>query len=131
MKKVLGDALSYSKKRADKGVPWEGGALYLPRTEWSAREAWDMSRQLICWMLWAEENGKGDLARQVSNNLRDLSWRNGIGFRQGGSGKDWARGVGKEGRSRRGRDYPPDRHLHGDPDYAVVGVRGMKPGVAR
>jgi hypothetical protein len=96
VKKVLGEALGYSVEQAGKGVPWEGGALYLPRTEWSAPQAWDMSRQLICWMLWAEENGKDELAKQVSNNLRDLSWRNGIGFRQGGSGIDWAKAFLKK-----------------------------------
>ena len=93
VRKVLNDSLSYSKEKANKGVPWDGGALYLPRFQWSTDEAWDMSRQLICWMLWAEENDKPELARQVSNNLRDLSWRNGIGFRQAGSGRDWAKAL--------------------------------------
>ena len=96
VKKVLGEELSFNKKTAANGPPWSGGALYLPRTEWNTKEAWDMSRTLICWMLWAEENDKGELAKQVSNNLRDLSWRNGIGFRSGGSGKDWAKALLKK-----------------------------------
>jgi hypothetical protein len=93
VRKVLNDSLRYSKEQAEKGVPWEGGALYLPRTQWGVEEAWDMSRNLVCWMLWAEEYEEQALANQVSNNLRDLSWRNGIGFRQGGTGRDWAKAM--------------------------------------
>ncbi len=93
VRKVLNDSLSYSKEKAAKeGAPWNGGALYLPRTQWSPQESWDMSRNLVCWMLWAEENGEKELAKQVSNNIRDFSWRLGLRIR-GGSGRDWAKAM--------------------------------------
>ena len=98
VRKVLEESLSYSKEKSNSGVPWKGGALFLPRTQWTTDEAWDLSRHLICWMLWAEDNDQPEVAKQVSNNLRDLSWRNGIGFRQVGSGREWAKALlGKAG----------------------------------
>jgi HEAT repeat protein len=96
VRKVLNDALAYSAGQAKEGVPWAGGALYLPRSAWTTREAWDMTRNLLCWLVWSEEHGKKDIATQLQNNLRDLSWRNGVGFRQGGSGRDWARALLKK-----------------------------------
>ena len=42
-------------------------------------------------MIWAEEKGKNDLTKQLANNLRDFSWRNGLGFQQHANGRDWAR----------------------------------------
>ncbi|MFP6905821.1 MAG: DUF2330 domain-containing protein [Verrucomicrobiota bacterium] len=96
VRKVLNDALAYSAGQAKEGAPWAGGALYLPRSAWTTREAWDMTRHLLCWLVWSEEHGKKDIATQLQNNLRDLSWRNGVGFRQGGSGRDWARALLKK-----------------------------------
>jgi hypothetical protein len=89
VRRVLASELAYSKERASEGVPWEGGALYLPRYAWPQPEAISMSRNLTCWLLSAEDAGKKDVARQLLNNLRDLSWRTGMGFQQQSSGYDW------------------------------------------
>jgi hypothetical protein len=78
-------------ERAKAGIPWQGGALYLPRYQWSQAQAISMSRNLTCWLLSAEEAGKQDVAKQLLNNLRDLSWRTGMGFQQQASGYDWTR----------------------------------------
>jgi hypothetical protein len=101
VRKVLLAELSYSKDQAQKGVPWQGGPLYLPRYRWAPAEALAMTRQLVCWLIWAEQKGKTDIVRQIHNNLRDLSWRNGIGFRHGGNGFTWTQSLllkaGKDG----------------------------------
>ncbi|MDA1143254.1 MAG: hypothetical protein O3B01_32250, partial [Planctomycetota bacterium] len=41
-----------------------------------------------------------EVANQLLNNLRDLSWRNGLGFRQGGDGLIWTKAL----LSRAGKD---------------------------
>jgi hypothetical protein len=91
VRKVVAAELEYTKERAAKGFPWEGGALYLPRYQWSNNEAIGMSRNLTCWLVAAEIAGKTDIAKQLLNNLRDLSWRTGMGFQQQASGFDWTR----------------------------------------
>ncbi|MEM7390881.1 MAG: DUF2330 domain-containing protein [Verrucomicrobiota bacterium] len=91
VKKVLLNELSYSAERARKGVPWAGGALFLPQSAWDRNDALSLSRHLLCWMLHAESRRKKDIARQLANNLRDLSWRNGLGLRQSQSGLEWTR----------------------------------------
>jgi hypothetical protein len=93
VRKVLLAELSYSKEQAEKGVPWQGGALYLPRYQWTQAEALAMTRQFACWLIWAEQKGKTDIVGQIHNNLRDLSWRNGIGFRNGGNGFTWTQAL--------------------------------------
>lgn len=91
VRKVLAAELKYSTERLAKGFPWEGGALYLPRYRWAAPEAISMTRNLTCWLLAAEIAGKDEIAKQLLNNLRDLSWRTGMGFQQQASGFDWTR----------------------------------------
>jgi hypothetical protein len=93
VRKVLLAELSYSKAQAEKGVPWQGGPLYLPRYRWTQAEALAMTRQLVCWLIWAEQKGKEDIVGQILNNLRDLSWRTGLGFRRGGTGFTWAQSL--------------------------------------
>jgi hypothetical protein len=93
VRKVLTSALSYSREKALKGVPWKGGPLYLPRYQWTQKEALTMTRHFVCWLIWCEQQGQKDVVRQLQNNLRDLSWRNGIGFRQGGTGLTWTKAL--------------------------------------
>ena len=93
VRKVLTSTLSYSHKKALRGVPWKGGPLYLPRYQWTQKEALAMTRHLVCWLIWCEQQGQKDVVQQVQNNLRDLSWRNGIGFRQGGTGLKWTKAL--------------------------------------
>lgn len=93
VRKVLLAELSYSKEQAEKGVPWQGGPLYLPRYQWTQAEALAMTRQFACWLIWAEQKGKEDVVNQLNNNLRDLSWRNDIGFRNGGNGFSWTQAL--------------------------------------
>ncbi|MDA0841036.1 MAG: DUF2330 domain-containing protein [Planctomycetota bacterium] len=100
VRKVLTSALSYSGEKALQGVPWKGGPLYLPGYQWTQAEALEMSSHLVCWLLWCEQQGQKEVANQLLNNLRDLSWRNGLGFRQGGDGLIWTKAL----LSRAGKD---------------------------
>ncbi len=50
---------------------WLGGPLFLPSIKWQQAEARLVVRELIAWRLWAELNGKTQIARQLENNLRN------------------------------------------------------------
>jgi hypothetical protein len=61
-------------------VPWDGGALFLPAIQWSKADARALTDRLLRWMLWADENGKADIARQIENNLRSAQLVNAAGY---------------------------------------------------
>lgn len=79
---VLSEGLRYTPEKSEAGVPWDGGPLFLPGYAWTQDEAWNTTLDLVSWMVWAEQQERGDVVAPLVNNLRDLSWRNGVGFQQ-------------------------------------------------
>ncbi|MHC5022012.1 MAG: hypothetical protein ACYTGX_18280 [Planctomycetota bacterium] len=78
---VLQQALAYDPERAAaSGVPWKGGALFLPAGSYTPIEAADLVHALVHWQLWIEHDGPGAQAgsRVVQNNVFSLSRRYGV-----------------------------------------------------
>lgn len=93
VKAVFAEGLRYTPDKAKEGVPWAGGPLFLPGYVWTPTEARNTTIDLVCWLAHCEIYELGDIARQLNNNLRDLSWRNGIGLRHSGTAAEWTKAL--------------------------------------
>ncbi len=62
------------------GVPWAGGALYVPSIGWQAEAAKAMVGHLIAWHVHCDRKGLSSEKQQIYNNLRSVGLHRPAGF---------------------------------------------------
>lgn len=65
-------AAHYAFTPNPKGVPWQGGALYVPNLTWQKEDARVLVSHLIEWHLYCDLKGLSGEQRQLYNNLRSI-----------------------------------------------------------
>ncbi len=90
---------AYAFQAEAEDVPWTGGALFVPGINWTPEDAHTLVRSLIAWNVWAEENGKTELQRQIHNNIRGVGLSRKVGYQspnfQFASAPEWLLAWGK------------------------------------
>ena len=60
--------------------PWRGGALFIPSLNWKNKEARQLVRTLVSWLVWCDVRGRAQESQQLQNNLRSISLARAAGF---------------------------------------------------
>lgn len=93
------DAYTYLPGMA--GVPWAGGALYVPAVSWDQARAREIVARLIAWHVHCDQKGLGGEKQQIYNNLRSVGLHRVAGMQwpveeTKGLLDQWAAVVGKD-----------------------------------
>ncbi|MCP4872088.1 MAG: hypothetical protein GY898_25565 [Proteobacteria bacterium] len=83
------------------GVPWAGGALYVPAVSWDQAKAREIVARLLAWHVHCDLNGLNSEKQQIYNNLRSVGLHRVAGMQwpvQDTKGllDQWAAVVGKD-----------------------------------
>lgn len=117
----LAVARAYAFNAQAKGVPWAGGALYIPGIAWEKAYATKLVGNLVKWSLYCDRAGDAECQAQIDNNLNSIGLADVVGFQMMGGGatgwlQGWAGVVGKDGIRKILREQGVER----DPRYAPV-----------
>jgi len=91
----------YSYVPGLKGVPWQGGALYVPAVSWGQEQARTIVGALLAWHVHCDQNGLSDQKQQIYNNVQSVGLHRVAGMQwpvqdTRGLLDQWAAVVGKD-----------------------------------
>ena len=66
------DMLGYTDDNSKAGVPWKGGALWIPRINWTKEERFALVSSLIHWWYFSDKKTDRKVINQIRNNIGAL-----------------------------------------------------------